>query len=266
MLSHAFWQQQFSANPAVLGQTVLLDEVPHTIVGVLPRERGTGFFRGADVFTPFALDALRAPRDRRDVFVTGRLKTGVTRDRPTPSSRGSRVNWAASIRHERTIGAAVLPLIEASGFNVRILVTILGLIGLLIVVVACANVASVTVAQSLARRHELAVHAALGATRGNRIRRLLIESLFVSAARERRRTARRSLGHGWSAMAGQHALRFCRPADERTRARCESAHCAATPIGFGLLPALRMAPPDPQELRDGHARPALPAAAGVCAT
>ncbi len=62
MLSHAFWQQHFSASPAVLGQTMLLDEVPHTIVGVLPREAGTGFFRDADVFTPLAARRARARR------------------------------------------------------------------------------------------------------------------------------------------------------------------------------------------------------------
>src|SRR5262245_38450729 len=71
MLSHTFWERQFASNPAVLGRTVLLDDVSHTIVGVLPREAGTGFFRQADVFTPLVVDALRAPRDRRDVMVTG---------------------------------------------------------------------------------------------------------------------------------------------------------------------------------------------------
>ncbi len=170
-----------------------------------------------------------------------------------PSCRRSPVSCAASIP-PRINGSASPSCrsIEASGFNVRILLTILALIGLLIVVVACANVASVTVARSLARRHELAVHAALGATRGDRIRRLLIESVLVSGGASVIGTAGRSLGHGWPAMAGQQRLRLCRPADERTRARrraCSSPR--SLPIGFGLLPALRMAPPDPQELRDG---------------
>ena len=161
------------------------------------------------------------PRDRRDVLVTGRLKTGVTREQADAELQtiARQLGREHPATNER-IGAAVLPLIEASGFNVRILLTILGLIGLLIVVVACANVASVTVAQSLARRHELAVHAALGATRGDRIRRLLIESVIVSAAAGVVGLLVAALGIGWPAMAGQHDIRLRRHADEWTRARC----------------------------------------------
>jgi putative ABC transport system permease protein len=78
LLSQRFWQQQFSSNPSVIGQSVLLDTVPHTIVGVLPAVAQTGFFKNAEVFTPLVLDPLRRARDQRDVLVTGRLKPGVT--------------------------------------------------------------------------------------------------------------------------------------------------------------------------------------------
>jgi hypothetical protein len=202
LLSYAFWQQQFAASPAVLGQTVLLDAVPHTIVGVLPREAGTGFFKTADVFTPFALDPLRTPRDRREVTVTGRLKPGVTREQA--AAELETVGRQLRAEHPDTnqnIGAVVLPLIEASGFNVRILLTILAVIGLLVVVVACANVASVIVARSLARRHELA-----GARRARRHARR-----SHSSTGHRRpagvfrgkpgRTVRRRLGSGRPAVA-----------------------------------------------------------------
>lgn len=251
MLSQAFWLRQFSASPDVLGQTIRLDEVPHTIVGVLPREAGTGFFKEADVFTPIVLDALRSARDRREVLVTGRLKPGITREQAdaeiqTIARQLASEHPAANQR----IGANVLPLIEASGFNVRILITILGLIGLLIVVVACANVAGVFVAQSLARRHELAVHAALGATRADRIRRLVVESLIVSSAA--------ALVGLLAAAWGMAGLRWLGSAafalsDIQMNGRVLAASlliACAMPAGFGLLPALRMAPPDPQELRD----------------
>ena len=231
---------------------MLLDEVPHTIVGVLPREANTGFFREADVFIPLALDGAGAARDQRDVLVTGRLKAGVTREQAdaelqTITRQLAREHPATN----QTVGAAVLPLVEASGFNVRILLTILGLIGVLIVVVACANVASVTVAQALARRHELAVHAALGATRGDRIRRLLIESVIVSAVAG----AIGLLVAGWGLAGlrwlGSSSFGFAdMQLNGRVLAACVLIACA-TPIGFGVLPALRMAPPDPQELRDG---------------
>ena len=252
LLSYAFWQQQFAASPAVLGQTVLLDAVPHTIVGVLPREAGTGFFKNADVFTSFALDPLRTPRDRREVTVTGRLKPGVTREQA--AAELETIGRQLRAEHPDTnqnIGAVVLPLIEASGFNVRILLTILAVIGLLVVVVACANVASVIVARSLARRHELAVHAALGATRADRIRQLVIEGLLVSSAASLVGLFVAAWGLAGLRWLGSSAFGF---ADIQMNGRVLAAGlliACATPIGFGLLPALRMAPPDPQELRDG---------------
>ena len=252
LLSYTFWQQQFSASPGVLGQAVLLDEVPHTIVGVLPREAGTGFFKDADVFTAFALDALRTPRDRRDVIVTGRLTSGVTHAQAAAEletiARQLRAEHPAT---NQNISAAVLPLVEAAGFNVRILLTILGLIGLLVVVVACANVASVIVARSLARRHELAVHAALGATRADRIRQLAIESILVSCAASVVGLLVAAWGIAGLRWLGSTAFGF---ADIQMNGRVLAASlliACATPIGFGVLPALRMSPPDPQELRDG---------------
>ena len=252
MLSYSFWKRQFSSRPTVLGQSILLDEVPHTIVGVLPREAGTGFLREADVFIPFAVDTLRSRRDRRDVLVTGRLKRGVTREQANTELQ----TIARQLGFEHpdsndTIGAEVLPLIEASGLNVRILLTILILIGLLIVVVACANVASVIVAQAMARRHELAVHAALGATRADRIRHLVIEGLIVSSAAALVGVLVAGWGIAGLRWLGSSAFGF---ADIQLNGRVLAAAlliASATPVAFGLLPALRMAPPDPQELRDG---------------
>ena len=173
-----------------------------------------------------SLDPLRRGRDVRDVIVTGRLKPGVVAaNRPPRSSTRSRVNCVPNIpTRTQQIGASVLPLVEASGFNVRILLTILSLIGLLVVVVACANVASVIVAQSMARRHELAVHAALGATRADRIRQLMIESAIVSAAGRHRRAHPRRLGHRGAAMAWPQRVRLRRHADERTRLHGQPAH------------------------------------------
>jgi len=252
LLSQRFWQQQFSASPSVLGQSVLLDAVPYTIVGVLPAVAQTGAFKNAEVFTPLVLDPLRGDRDQRDVVVTGRLKPGITR-----AQAGNELDTIASqLRAEypatnKAVGTDVLPLIEASGFNVRILVSILTLIGLLVLVVACANVASVVVAQSMARRHELAVHAALGATRADRIRQLMSESAMVSAAG----CVVGLLLAAWSIAAlrwlGATAFGF---AEMEMNGRVFAASlliACATPIGFGLLPALRIGAPDPQELRDG---------------
>ena len=252
LLSQRFWQQQFSASPSVLGQSVLLDSVPHTVVGVLPAVAQTGFLKGAEVFTPLVLDPLRGARDQRDVLVTGRLKPGITREQ----AGNELATIANQLRAEhpatnKEVGTEVLPLIEASGLNVRILVTILALIGLLVVVVACANVASVMVAQSMARRYELAVHAALGATRADRIRQLMGESAMVSAASCVVGLLLAAWGIAALRWLGSNAFGFSEiEMNGRVFAASLLIACAA-PVGFGLLPALRIGAPDPQELRDG---------------
>ena len=252
LLSHRFWQRQFSARPDVLGQRLTLDTVPHTVIGVLPSDAGVGFFSDAEVFTTLVVDPLRGDRGARDLIVTGRLKPGISREQAAAEfdtiARQLRAEHPAT---NAQVGASVLPLVEGAGFNVRILLTILLLIGLLVVVVACANVASVIVAQSMARRHELAVHASLGATRADRIRQLMTESAIVSAAGGLVGVVLAAWGIKALQWLGRNEFGF---ADMQMNERVFTASlliACATPLGFGLLPALRLAPPDPQELRDG---------------
>jgi predicted permease len=252
VLSHRFWQRQFPAGTNVLGQRLTLDTVPHTVIGVLPADTGVGLFSDAEVFTTLIVDPLRGDRGARDLIVTGRLKPGISREQAAAEldtiARQLRAEHPAT---NAQVGASVLPLLEASGFNVRILLTILLLIGLLVVVVACANVASVIVAQSMARRHELAVHAALGATRADRIRQLMTESAIVSAAGGLVGVVLAAWGIKALQWLGRNEFAF---ADMQMNQRVFTASvliACATPLCFGLLPALRLAPPDPQELRDG---------------
>ena len=252
LLSYGFWQRQFSSNPASLGQSLLLDGVWHTVVGVLPPEAGTGLLKDADVFMPLVLDPLRGARDQRTVLVTGRLKPGVTRDQATADLEA--VARQLRVEHPDTnqrISAVVLPLIEASGFNVRVLLSILGLIALLVIVVACANIASVIVAQSMARRHELAVRTALGASRIHRVRQLMTESALASTAAGIVGLALAAWGIAALRSLGGDSFGL---AEIRMNGRVMAAGlltAVAAPLGFGLLPALRIAAPDPQELRDG---------------
>ena len=252
LLTFGFWQRQFSSDPTVLGRSVLLDGVAHTIVGVLPPEAGTGLLKDSDLFLPLVLDPLRGDRGRRELLVTGRLEPGVTRAQANSEMEAI----AAQLRDEhrdtnQNIGASVLPLIEASGLNVRVLVSILGLVALLVLVVACANVSGILVAQAIGRRHELAVRAALGASRFDRVRELMTESVLASALAC-------IIGLIFAAW-GISALRWLGGdsfglADVRMNWRALATGVATAlvaPFGFGLLPALRTAAPDPQELKDG---------------
>jgi putative ABC transport system permease protein len=252
LLTSGFWQRQYSSRPTVLGTTVLLDGVAHTIVGVLPSAASGGVLRDSDVFLPLGVDALRGERGRRSLLVTGRLKPNVTRAQAHTEIEGI----ARQLRDEhpdtnRAIGASVLPIIEASGFNVRILLSILALIALLVLVVACANVSGVIVAQSIGRRHELAVRAALGASRFDRVRQLMIESTLASALACIIGLMLAAWGISALRWLGGNSFGLAGISLNWRAVFVGVAAAFVAPLGFGLLPALRASAPDPEELRDG---------------
>jgi putative ABC transport system permease protein len=252
LLTSGFWQRQFSSRPTVLGTSVLLDGVAHTIVGVLPSAASGGVLRDSDVFLPLGVDSLRGGRGRRSLLVTGRLKPNVTRQQANAEIEGI----ARQLRDEhpdtnRAIGASVLPIIEASGFNVRILLSILALIALLVLVVACANVSGILVAQSIGRRHELAVRAALGASRFDRIRQLMIESTLAAALACIVGLMMAAWGISALRWLGGNSFGLAGITLNWRAVFVGVAAAFVAPLGFGLLPALRASTPDAQELRDG---------------
>jgi predicted permease len=252
LLTHGFWQRQFLSNAGILGQSLLLDGVPHTVIGVLPPVAGTGLFKDVDVFVPLVLDPLRTGRDQRNVIVTGRLKPGVTRAQAAADLDA--IARRLQVEHPETnqrIGASVLPLIESSGFNVRLLLSLLGMIALLVLIVACANVANIMVAQSLGRRHELAIRTALGASRVDRIRQLMTECTLLSLTAGAVGLLLAAWGVDALRWLGGDSFGF---AEIRISGRVLVAGlltALVAPLGFGLLPALGAAAPDPQELKDG---------------
>jgi putative ABC transport system permease protein len=252
VLTFGFWQRQFSSRPTAIGTSVLLDGIAHTIVGVLPPAATGGILRDADVYVPLVIDPLRGERGRRSLLVTGRLKPGVTRTQANEDIE----SIARQLRTEhpdtnQSIGASVLPLIEASGFNVRILLSILALIATLVLVVACANVSGVIVAQSLNRRHELAVRAALGASRFDRIRQLMVESALASALACIIGLMLAAWGISVLRWLGGDSFGLAGISMNWRALVVGIAAALVAPFLFGLLPALRASNPDPQELRDG---------------
>jgi putative ABC transport system permease protein len=252
LLTFGFWQRQFSSDANALGKRMLLDGVAHTIVGVLPPEGATGILRDADVFLPLVLDPLRGDRRERALFVTGRLKPGVTRAQADSDLQAIARQLRDQHRDSNdAVGASVLPLIEMSGFNVRILLSILGLIALLVLVVACANVSGILVAQSIGRRHELAIRAALGGGRLDRVRQLMTESVLASALACVIGLLLAAWGISALRWLGGDSFGLAEIQMNRRALLVGLVTALAAPLGFGLLPALRAAAPDVQELKDG---------------
>lgn len=256
MLSHAFWQSQFGGDPAVLGSTIRLDGIEHTVVGVMDPKIGFAELGFAQVWAPLSLSRSEAARDARNLFVVGRLREGVSQVRGTEE--------VASISHalesqypESNVGWALYsaPVREALlGDEGQIILLMLILTVAFVMLIACANLANMLLARSTVRAREFAVRTALGAPRGRIIRQLLTESLVLSIAASLVGVLF-ALGLNRALVSisrGQEALFMMAKLDGRVLSFIVGIALVA-PVLFGLLPAVKAAAPDVStRLRDGR--------------
>lgn len=173
VLGHELWQRSFSADPQVVGRTVLIDGAPHTVTGVMPS--GRGYPRDAEVWRPLT-HAERASDDR-DLSMVARLRSSVTTDTASvelgtlaqAASNGIRTAWVDEV-HRTDVGS-----IKAS---LRALFTA----AMLTLLIACANVAALVGARNGNRVGEVAIRGALGASPARVFRQLITESLMLAIA------------------------------------------------------------------------------------
>ncbi len=197
MLSASFHRRAFDGARGVIGQSIAIDGTPHTIVGVLPpayEQLPLGFVTGTssmpyDVWRPLALDErLLGPgyRNRRVIQVFGRLRPDVTFaaasadiDRMVESFYRE---FPSSYRRETGFSMFLEPLDEYTARLMgRVLWLLLGAVAL-VLLAACANAASLSLARLASRRREIAVRAALGATAGRVALQFLVENVIVALA------------------------------------------------------------------------------------
>jgi len=182
VLGHALWMSHFGGRPEAVGEPIWLDDGPHTIIGVMPATFKDPF-NTAQMWRPFAMDDNEAQtRGNRFWNAFGRLKPGVTLDQAGAELKtiAARAAEAFPQNHKDwTLIASDLQGNVVGNYRQGVLV-LLGAVAC-VVLITCANVAGLSVVRATARRKELAIRAAIGASGGQLLRQLLTESLLLAA-------------------------------------------------------------------------------------
>jgi len=179
ILSQALWQRSFASDPGVVGKSIQLNGGSFTVVGVL----GEQYPLEMDVWLP--LSHLRAEdfttRNYHRLSVIGRLKPGVTIEqaRREMEAIAARLQQAYPASN-KNIGVELLPLRHQLVGALRPVVLLIFAAVALVLLISCANVSNLLMAQASGRQKEMALRAALGAGRGRLVRQLLVESLLLA--------------------------------------------------------------------------------------
>jgi putative ABC transport system permease protein len=183
VISDRLWRRAFNADPGVLGRSITLHDQNYTVIGVMPPQMTSP--QETDVWlsmmrrsnNPAWMDRSHHPM----IYVWGKLKPGVTVDQARTEMKG------IAARLEKTYPdtnggetAVVTPLLDNLVGKYRTnLGLLLGAVGL-VLLIACANLANLFAARGATRSREFAIHAAVGATRGQIIKKLLVESFLIA--------------------------------------------------------------------------------------
>jgi putative ABC transport system permease protein len=244
ILSYGLWRSEFGGRPDVLGKSVRLDEVEHVVIGVMP-PTFTFPTREAQLWTPLEFIADNGDDDRGNNYlqVLARLRPGVSIE----SARAEMNVIAEQLERQfpkenRDARATVHRLRDQVSSQSRLLLFALGGASLCVLLIACTNLASLLLARVLKRRKELAMRTAMGAGRERLVRQLLTESLLLSAMGG-------LLGVAVAIVAVpllERLVPATLPVAEATAVDPRVLVFAAiatiaTGIGFGVLPALRVA-------------------------
>lgn len=183
IVGYGLWQRRFAGDPAIVGQTILLDATPYTVVGIAPE--GFDFPIGCEIWAPLAFDPKTAAvRHDHYLTVVGRLKAAGSLAGAQAQMRAIGERLAQQYpESNRRRGARVVTLTEgmmdegAGPFLAAWQVA-----ALFVLLIGCANVANLLLARGAERQREIAVRLAMGATRGDLVRQLLVESVVLAMA------------------------------------------------------------------------------------
>jgi predicted permease len=252
VLSDRLWRNRLGADPQIVGRNILLNNQPYTVVGIMPK----GFESNPpmDVWLPLQADPASTNQGHY-LAAAARLKPDVSIEQARGAMKvlGERFRAQNSKWMDPTESVAVVPMKESMVENVRLaLLVLLGAVGF-VLLIACANVANLLLARAAVRQKELAIRAAIGASRWRMVRQLLTESVILAGAGA-------VLGFAIGA-AGVRALLMVAPGNIPRLTETDGLNqtlplldwrvagftigiAAVTSILFGLFPALSFSNPD----------------------
>lgn len=237
VLGEGFWRRRFAADSSIIGRTIVIDDVPRTVVGVMPATfvLPPAFnatiaslevrFKQADLWLPVRRDATTMRRDLRFLFMIGRLRAGVTLDQARSELAAIAMQLSSEYPQENYgLQFTVLSLRQQMAGTLRGAMALVFLGAALVLGIACVNATSLLLSSMLHRRREFAIRIALGATRWHLVRQLLAEGLLLGALA--------------GAIATAAAAMIARPLDVFTQAnlpRLGDVHVDGTVLLFAAI-------------------------------
>ena len=226
ILSHQLWENQFNADPELIGQPIILNEEPHTVIGIAAKN--LGFIEDmAQLMVPMTHEQLMRHRSRQYLLVLGRLKTGVTMAQAQAEMETISQRLAQEyVGTNKGKMARLIPLPEVVVEDVKLVFLILYGAVCFVLLIACVNVANLLLAQAGTRNQEISIRCAMGARRADILRMVLTESIVLALLGG-------SLGM-LIAVWGLDKLPYLLPSDQDFASLFELISIDTTVLGFTL--------------------------------
>jgi len=252
MLSDGVWRNRLGAEPQIVGHTILLNKQLYTVVGIMPPSFVSD--PPAEAWLPLEADPASTNQGHY-LLAAARLKPGVSLSQARAAMKvtGERFRSANPKVMDPAESVAVVPMKDSMVEDVRLaLLVLLGAVGF-VLLIACANVANLLLARAAVRQKELAIRAAMGASRGRMIRQLLTESVLLAGLGGILGFALGAFGvralllmapGNIPRLTGEFGVHAALPLVDWRMAGFTIAVAMLTGILFGLFPALHISKPD----------------------